>query len=309
MKRGIKVIIFLGIFVLLVIPLTNAGFFDWFKTITGKASSQPTNVSVTISGSNQAVVTMIKMLDSNNYNPFQSGKRNLTAIVTIYDADGVADINDSSVRANFSKSGEEFRLNSSCGLVVDLADGNSANFSCTIPLWYWDGLGIWTVMASGNDLGNKVRAHNTSVDNNFTYVILKSMVISPNALTWSSAVPLSTDQKADNHPTYVNNTGNYNSTINLTAIDLVGESIQAESLNASNFTAGVENNCDTTGVNSTILVNATAVDMNNSAGNRGNLSNLISGFELLYYCIPKVPSLSSQAYSTLNSASWTIEYP
>jgi len=78
---------------------------------------------------------------------------NFTPIVfytTVYDANGVDDLNDTSVRANFTRAGV-VRENLSCSLVGDI-DLSSANYSCTIDLWYFDANGDWNISVYGEDL-------------------------------------------------------------------------------------------------------------------------------------------------------------
>ncbi|MFQ5531849.1 MAG: hypothetical protein ACE5ES_04500 [Candidatus Nanoarchaeia archaeon] len=318
MKKGAKkdklisVIIFLGVIILLIIPLISAGFFDWIeKTITGKLTSRDTNVSVTVSGDNQVIVEDIEV-QASNYNPVEGTVNPITVYVIVSDVDGVNDINDSSVKVNFTSTatGEATRLNNTCLNISDI-DSTTANFSCSVDVYYYDANSLWTVMASANDLGNLTPAHNTSADNNFTLNLLKAMVIDPISLTWTSISAGSTNQKSNNDPTTINNTGNYNSTIQLTAIDLAGESISTEFIYAANFTGGIEDECDTTGVNATFLINGTAVTINNSFANKGNLSaGGGAGQEQFYYCIPTVSSvLSSQIYSTTDLGPWVIAYP
>jgi len=290
--------------VIIIIPMISANVFEWFKkTFTGKATSNPQNVSVTVTGGTKIVVETIDLINK-TYIPQSNSFINIRIYATLYDADGVNDINDSSVKANYSRrSDETIRVNNSCTLVGDL-DNYRANFTCVIKLWYWDGAGIWNISVSGNDLGNLTRAHNIS-EVNFTYEQLKSMDISPPTISWDSITASATNEKADNDPTIVNNSGNYNGTIEVTGIDLSGETIATEYIFAENFTCGPVDDCATSG---TALVNASATTITNTAANRGNLS-AGAGNETLFWCIPAVASvLSSQVYSTNNTGSWTLAY-
>lgn len=319
MKKRIKrdkiisVFIFLGIITMLIVPLVSAGFFDWFKkTITGKLTSRDTNVSVTVSGDTQVEVIDIEVQQT-SYTVVEGTINPIIVHVIVKDADGVNDINDSSVTVNFTTTGagEATRLNSTCLNIADLGDGLTANFSCSVDVYYFDANAIWTVMASANDLGNLTAAHNTSLNNNFSLGLLRAMVISPDSLTWPSISAGSINQTSDNDPTTINNTGNYNSTIQLTGIDLAGQTIPTEFLYAPNFTTGILDECDETGENSTALINGTAVTINNSFANKGNLSaGGGAGQEQFYYCIPLVNSvLSSQIYSTVDLGAWSITFP
>ena len=68
----------------------------------------------------------------------EAGVSYVTFNVTAYDADGVEDLNDTSVNATFSKAGEDARVNLTCMHLGDV-DENRANYSCTVGIWYWDG--------------------------------------------------------------------------------------------------------------------------------------------------------------------------
>lgn len=293
---------------MIIIPLTSAGFIDWFKkTITGQATNLPTNVSVTISGTNDVIIESIRVVGYPDITLIEGQGKDITINVVLNDTDGVNDINDSSVQANISNTADGItRSNTSCVHLGDL-DAQRANYSCVISMWYWDIQGVWNVSASGEDLGTKVRTHNIS-ETNLSLGILKALTINPLLITWVTVNPGGTNAKASNE-TFVNNTGNYNSTINVTGINIYGETITTESINVSNFTAGSTNECDITGVTASYLINNTAVTVNNTFANRGNLSiGSGTGQEKIFWCIPNVPYVSSQTYSTNSSGGWIIAY-
>ena len=56
------------------------------------------------------------------------------------------------------------------------------------------------------------------------------------------------------------------------------------------------------------LVNDTTVTIPLSDSNPGNLSSFPLGIEEVYYCIPLVPPISSQTYSTEIGGSWIVGY-
>jgi len=304
-KSLILTILILLILSVIILPKVNAGILDFIKkTITGKASSRPTNITITISGTNPAKITYVSPISA--VDPTEATYKSVTFYITAYDEDGVADLNDSSFRAEFNNSNEP-RRSGSCTLVNDI-NAKSANYSCTVNMWYWDKSGVWTINASGTDLGNKSIATNTSTT--FTYNQLKAMVISPTTLTWPAISPNSTNQTSDNDPTLINNTGNYNGTIDVTAINLLGESDPLYIIYAANFTVGLTTGAQNPECAGQALANNTLVTITNSISNRGNLSaGGGAGQEEFYYCIPRVPSnLSSQTYSTTLGGSWTIGY-
>ena len=299
--RGFVIIIAICLIIFFSSVIISAGIFDSFE-ITGKASNQPTNVSVSVTGVSQAQIIFVSSIS--NQNPTEASYTDVLFSVHVYDPDGVSDLNDSSVKANFTRGGEPVRQNLTCTLVNDF-NLNSANYSCSVKMWYFDDAGGWNVSVSASDLGNLSTVYNSSTS--FTYNQLKSLIISPNSLSWSTLTSGSINQTSNNDPTLVNNTGNYNGTINVNAINLLGETTPSSRLDANNFTAFYSDPvvC-ASGIN---LVNATSTTITGTFANRGNLS-IGSGIgqEEIFYCIPKVPLISSQTYSTTQGGSWAILY-
>ena len=222
----------------------------------------------------------------------------------MYDADGVAGLNDTSVRANFTRSGEPTRENLTCSHIGDI-DANSANYSCTIDMWYFDEAGNWNITVYGKDT-NGASAINDSTY--FQYNQLQAIVISPTNITFSVSVN-SYNQTATNDPTIINNTGNANLTNNIVvnAIDLVGETNASESLLASNFSIGLSTGgsppAECSGIT---LQNATDVNITGIVLDRGNLS-AGQAQEEIYYCIKEVGAISDQVYSTQGAGNWLIK--
>jgi len=302
-KGGIAIIIVCSI---LLMGFVSAGFFDSIKSaITGKVSSGPTNVSVSITGTNPVTIGPIENGTlTGGVDPIEDGSTTTTIYGTVCDSDGVNDIDDSSVQVQYTKVGETTRQNLSCSLVGDL-DSNCANYSCSVDMWYWDGNGEWIINFSATDLGNGTTISNNSFT--FSYNQLKAMVITPPALTWPALSSGATNQDSSNDPTVINNTGNYDGTVDITGINLYGETTTTEIFGVGNFTA---DETDSTCGAGTVLVNGTATTIVGTDSNPGNLSaGAGAGQEEVYYCIPLVPSLSSQTYSTDQSESWTILYP
>jgi hypothetical protein len=302
-RFGIYVVMFLFV-MLFMASFVSAGFFDWFeKTVTGRASSSPTNLSITVSGVNPAVIEFVSPIADVDLASGTTTSVNFSVIMS--DADGVSDLNDTSVTANFTRAGEATRFNDSCVWVGDL-DAVSANYSCTIDIWYWDEDDVWDINVSGRDLGNLSEFYNDS--ESFNLNTLQSLVISPASLTWSSISPNATNQTSNNDPTVINNTGNWNGTVRVIAINLLGESDVNYKIPAENFTVGLTTGGGNPECGADLMQNGSSVILTNSVANRGNLS-LGSGVgqEEIYYCLFQVPSnLSSQAYSTVTGGSWTI---
>jgi hypothetical protein len=283
--------------------LVSAGLIDSIKnTLTGKATSQPTNVSVYITGTTQVTVEVDNSTFASPTNLVEGSSITTVTYVKVCDPDGVNDVNDSATQLVLQGPLGTTRQNTSCNLVGDI-DSNCANFSCSVELWYWDEPLNWVINASGNDLGNFSRYYNDSYT--FTIAQLKALVISPDTLNWTALSPGSNNVGADNDPTLVNNTGNYNGTIDVTGYDLYGTTTTTEIFASDNFTTNVTDPA----CSGQALANNTLVTVTDSVSNPGNLSaGSGAGQEELYYCIPLVPSLSSQQYTTDQSGSWIVAY-
>ncbi|MBU1051523.1 MAG: hypothetical protein KJ718_03130, partial [Nanoarchaeota archaeon] len=227
-----------------------------------------------------------------------------TAIVT--DADGADSINTTSVKTNFTRTGEVLRQNTTCAEISGQNTTTSKNFSCTVDMWYFDANGNWNVAVYTEDLQAN-SAQNTTTT--FQYNLLKAMVISPPSL--SLTVTTGAMNQTPSEPTLINNTGNYNvSNISLTTINLYGETYTSFYIDVGNFTIDI----DTGGTppaecaGGTSLTNGTAVNITNSLLDRGNhsVNDGVTGQEQFYYCIPEVPPVPTQPYSTSAGGSWTI---
>ena len=307
MKRGVFIIIILFVSVLLIASV-SAGWIDWIKKITGKATSPVYfNVSVTVSGANKPNVTYLSPISA--VTPIEENYVNVSFSVSVYDEDGVNDLNTTSVNAsfNFSTAGEAVRSSGKPGSCIYVANINTthANFTCNVTMWYWDLNGTWLVFVQATDLGTGVWATNSSTS--FNVSLLKALKVSPaNNLTWTSVVPAATCQNASSNLT-VNNTGNYDGMIyNATAFNLIGWSQTTYEIPASNFSINITANHRCFGQT---LANATTVPINSSAANRGNLSaRNTSGQEELFYFMPLVPSVASQVYDTRRGGAWVVGY-
>ena len=296
-KKGERKVFYMLMFSILVaiflISLVSAGVLDWFKkTITGKV---PQNMSISVAGINPAQITYVSV--PSRYAVI------LTTIpvifeVHMYDADGVSDLNDVSVSANFTKTGETPKLSGPCSWINDI-NAYAANYSCSIDMNYWDADGIWNVGVQGVDLGNLTYQHNTTTT--FNYGVTRSMDIYPNPLIWPSITSGANNQKATT-PLTINNSGNYDGIIQINALDLLGADLVG-SITADKFNISIADDCFGTTLN-----NGTFTNITNSNSNPGNLAGG-GGKANLYYCIPLVPSISSQEYSTRYGGSWEIKYP
>ena len=299
-KRGTKVIIFLGLLILLIIPLVSAGLFsDLWGKITGKLTEGTTTVNITI-GNSPPTIALVD--DIPDLTPSESGENTTTFNFTATDTDGGGNINLSSGAAYFQRAGETTRSNLSCS--DRGVSGNDVNFTCTVGLWYYDEAGSWTVNVTVRD---NSQATGTNSSTSFTYILFPAMVISPTALSWAEIGLSDTNTEANENIT-INNTGNdINLNINVTALDLQGNQSQSEYIFAENFT--VENSPGS--CSGTLMVNATSTNVTSAILERGNntlnYNNETSGQERIKVCLEGVPQdISSQEYSSIVLGAWTV---
>jgi len=285
------------IILLLVIPVVFAGFSGTWNKITGWLTSGQTTVSISV-GNNAPVVGFVSTIAAQSVT--ESNKAPIGFWFTATDIDGVANLNDNSAQARFQKTGETTRQNLSCAWLSDL-DTDSANYSCTIDIWYWDGAGAWTINVTIEDINDAVGENSSTT---FTLQETTAMVMSPTALTWPSINLTDTNILSDNHPITINNTANKDIAdghVNVTAIDLQGETIATDYIYAGNFTVNVNDACE-----GTVMANNTAIAVSGATITAGN-NSAGQGQEELYFCLEEIPpAISSQTYSTAGLGSWTI---
>jgi len=290
--------------------IVSAGFFDWFNKITGQATSQPANVSVSVAGMN---ITRVRVYNSTlpSVAVTNDGIGSMLFYVVIDDPDGASDINTTSISTNFTKTGEALRVNSTCVKVGADLNATAQNYSCTIEMWYFDAQGIWNITVRATDLGNTTFIQDTTAT--FGLPQLQGIEIAPGSLTFPSVSPGANNQTSNNDPTVINNTGNALSNITINAINLHGGTVPATFIDVGNLSVG-----NNTGSNiecgppakATVLTNGTDIQIINSNLTRGNhsVNNYQTGQEQIYYCFQTVPaSVSSQVYSTPAGHSWTIK--
>ena len=117
MKRG-YIFIFIVI-ACLIIPLISAGFFsNWWGKITGEATAGSASLNITI-GNSAPTIPYVQAISSQN--PLESGYRSVLLNFSVNDTDGASNINLSSARVEFNKTGETTRttiVGPTIGLVV-----------------------------------------------------------------------------------------------------------------------------------------------------------------------------------------------
>ncbi|MEK6818331.1 MAG: LamG domain-containing protein [Nanoarchaeota archaeon] len=230
--------------------------------------------------------------------------------ITVEDLNGFNDIDINSVKANFSRSGEITRKNDSCSLISGEDTINSRNFACAIEMWYFDGPGDWNVSVSASDLTGSVGTNNTAF---FQYDVLYAIKISSDQMLFD--VLTGKNNITASSPTFINNTGNYNVSLNglkIFAIDLQGETYNESYLGVGNFSVGVNTSLEKPECDSTRLINGSDVNISGAILSRGNITlnygNETSGQETIYFCLSAVPqNLVTQIYSTKLGGSWIIK--
>lgn len=304
------------IIIIFAASFVSAGLFDWLKkTITGKASTtQQTNVSLAVVGTAMITIDVYnETIAGAAATPTEYDNVSISFNITINDTDGVADINLSSVRAEFINNTSAAAIRGSTTNCEDLNQNTSStiNMTCTVDMWYWDLAGAWIINVSANDLGNTTYVSNESTV--FTYAQLQAIQIAPEALTWPAVAPGNENQTSNNDPTIVNNTGNYNITsgnFKITGINLYGAS--GGFIDAGNFSVNITSTgeCDISPATTTRLVNGSAEAIDGAVLDFGNLSDGSGVAQTnIYYCLVQVPeTVISETYSTSNDGSdaWVI---
>lgn len=238
---------------------------------------------------------------------------------TTYHGAGSQYLNDSTAKVNITMPNEITRENATCSRYQSSA--NYVNYTCNVSMWWYDGAGVWNIVASIIDNNTNFVRNNTA---NFTLGAITGFDIDPVNLTWTAMGPGSTNQTSSNDPLELNNTGNQPiglgggsslTNISINATHLRGETNNTQALWAGNFSAywdtgGISCSgaacleCWGTKMNYGTYTNLTGVNLT-----KGNytLDDGYTGQEMLYFCLRLAGSdLSSQAYSTKNESVWTI---
>ncbi|MFH1326856.1 MAG: hypothetical protein ABIH59_01885 [archaeon] len=232
--------------------------------------------------------------------PIEDNIQSVIFNVQISDPDGYTDITSVTADFDYDLGGEPTRSDSLCNFISGSL--NTATYECTVDMWYYDAAGDWTATIIAQDSGGLSDTDNSGI---FVYQTLIGMIIpSPiGALEWLPLNPGANNVLSNNHPIVIENTGNYEGQISVIAYDLEGENIGGEFITANNFWVDpVEASACGSG---TILQNANPVTIISSTLPRASDSGIST--EEIYFCIPLVPPVSAQPYSTTPSGeSWTV---
>lgn len=233
-----------------------------------------------------------------NQDVTEDSTNDLEVSYTVYDTDGVFDIDTSKANLTLSD-GTDTSYNTSCVSLGEVAT-DTLNFTCSIEIHYWYGAASWTLTAGIED-GSGAPDDNSTT---FTLDETTAIVISPDEITFPTLEIGQTDIQSNNDPIIVNNTANDDigaDDVSVEGYDLIGEIDIGYAIGTGNFSVNITDECG-----GTVLVNNTATQISGSVLAAGNRS-AGEGNESLYLCIETVPGLLlPQTYSTLNSTAWTI---
>ncbi len=298
---SVVVLVLVLVLVFSSLSFSSAGFFDYFRKITGKATDAPISMNVTI-GNNNPYLIFIDV-NASNQAADEQGILNVLAEIHARDQDGSNNLNDSTLLVNFSKTGEATRI-ASCTKQTDI-DVKTANYTCVAQLWYFDLNGEWNLSVS---LSDKAHAGVRNQSTPFVFAYSKSFKIAPTNLTWGTIAAGDTNKQPLNTPLQLNNTGNAvisPGNILVNSSDLQGESDPSMAIYANNFSINYDGSNACSGTILTRKVN-TGIAIANLT--RGNLSrNDGTAQEQIYPCIKLAGNeLSAQQYSTLTDGPWRV---
>ncbi len=302
-QKGFYIVILLVFLISILLVVISTDFVSLFRGITGYATTAPVTINITVSGTNVPVVFVDNQsMTSISGGPNEGPTTTLLKInLTIYDADGFGDINDSDTRVNFTRSGETPRYNTTCLNTLDFST-YYANFTCQVLMYWYDGSGLWTITANASDSTGRNSSNTTQ---NFFVGATDAFVAAPTTLTWATLTAGQIDQNASNNPVLSNNTGNINKLINVNSTNLRGESTSSLALWAGNFSVSGGSQCRSLNMTDHTYVNITSTNLP-----KGNFSvnNGTVGQEQIYFCLNLVGTeLTAQSYSTANESTWTIQ--
>ncbi|MDP2908641.1 MAG: hypothetical protein Q8N77_02430, partial [Nanoarchaeota archaeon] len=217
------------------------------------------------------------------------------------DQDGISDLVNESVEANFSKEGDTTRWNTTCLAVVEGTNATAQNYTCTIDMQYWDGDGTWTADVQGGD-----EEFNVSKQETFTVNTLTAVNISATTLSWAQLFVGSIDNMMSTAELNITNIGNQNLTnITLQGINLIGETTNTVWIPAANFTSswGVRG-CDA----GAWLINDTDMQINSDSALDFGPGNLVTTNNATHVCMEEIgQDITQQSYSTAGDVEdWTI---
>ena len=228
----------------------------------------------------------------------ESGTTNVQFFVIVKDENGVRDLNDAAITAQFSQG--PITRTGTCTFDSDL-DSTTRRYSCTAEIKYFDAPGLWAVSASIQDS----KGLSSSYSETFNLLETACISLSPTAMQWPPLLPEETDKLSSTNPLTISNTCNKEGSINMKAFDLLGESNPSFKIPAQRFSIHTVGYCQPIDIG-TIMSHNTDIPISGALLQRGE-NSLGQGQELLYFCIEELPDdLSSQTYSTPQGSQWIV---
>jgi len=321
-KRGLYlVILLLGI---LMISVASAGWVDWVKKITGRATSGSFEMNITI-----GVPQIVEVWNDTDYvaSPTEDGGvgdtfDDVVINFSVYSPSGAGNLNDTSATANLTLTDDStVRENTSC--VRTDVSGDYANYSCNISVSWYDAAGNWNISVYIED-------NETNGAQNITVWVVRGQTTgtnisllsgSPGNLTFPAIAPGAENKTATNDAIRLNNTGNdpiADTAITVNATHLRGEDTPTEALWAGNFSVDWRTGGSCSGAScvecaGTGMVNFTQTGISGANLSIGNFTANNDGAlaqEDIYVCMRYAGTeLSTQSYSTGNETEglWTVE--
>jgi hypothetical protein len=212
-------------------------------------------------------------------------------------SDNFARFVEPTAKIEFTKTGEDSR-STTCSRLTNESSGQSANYTCSVQMQFWDGPGVWNINASIQDDAINYYEENLQ---NFSIGATSGFIIAETNLTWDTLLPGSQNVQT-NSSLLLKNTGNTIKGITINSTNLIGDIDPTKIIPAENFKISPDNNC-----NGTPMQNNLFILIENTTLNKGDYIQTENGKQSLYFCITSVPEdLTSQNYKTSQGA-WIIK--
>ncbi|MBU0894752.1 MAG: hypothetical protein KKF48_00625 [Nanoarchaeota archaeon] len=300
MKRGHLV---LGILLLMIIiPFTNAGFWDIFKK--SEPQLEPQDVSVTVGNSPPSVI--INYIDSDQDNSVTLTQAGIVAVeinFNVTDFNGYSDIDDSSLAISFDLDlGGEQRTGAIGDCTSITNDGaNTKEYICGINMYHYDHDGAWTATVNIDDQTPEIGQDNHS----FIVEQLKAISLIPLGISFGTVT--AGQPNIIGEDTEVTNEGNYaiSADLAITAQNLTGDTTPSEYIPAINFNSADQSEADVCGSGSA-LIEDNPISIPNFVLSKGTIATPLPNRNVTH-CLTLVPTgISDQIYSatTIKTIQW-----
>jgi hypothetical protein len=183
--------------------------------------------------------------------------------------------------------GEESRTSSSCSSI------SSTEFNCTISMEFYDSAGTWTINAT---IQNDTETFENTTEI-FSVNALDYVTQNINYIEWTSLIPNTNDNQADNTIIFTNEGNQDYATMNIKAYDVLGD-VYANLISASQFS--VDNVASATS-GQIYLQNDTDIDVSSKLNLNTHSSSSIAE---AYFYIDVPSEIRGDIYHQLNS--WSI---